>query len=132
MISGSEVAARPLLLLLATGSRPYREYLLRSIAPEFRVHLFHTAQPTWEREHLSGWTVVPDTHDGPAMARTAAALHRTEPFDRAVAAPGAVVSPPPKGSLWERVAYATVVADSRQACDRALDEAAAALVVEPA
>ncbi|MFE9421341.1 acetyl-CoA carboxylase biotin carboxylase subunit family protein [Kitasatospora sp. NPDC006697] len=81
MITGNGAAARPLLLLLATGMRSYREYLLRSIASEFRVHLFHTVEPTWEREYLSGWTVVPDSYDGPAMAATAAALHGEQPFD---------------------------------------------------
>ena len=30
---------RPLLLLIATGGRDYREYLLRSIATRYRVHL---------------------------------------------------------------------------------------------
>lgn len=50
----------------------------------------------------------------------------------AIAAPGAVFSPPPKGTLVGRIAYATVAAASRQACDRALDAAGAALVVTPA
>ncbi|MGC0314605.1 ATP-grasp domain-containing protein [Kitasatospora acidiphila] len=81
MITGTEVAARPLLLLVATGLRSYREYLLRSIGTEFRIHLFHTVEPTWEQEYLSGWTVVPDTYDGPGMAATAAELHREQPFD---------------------------------------------------
>ncbi|MDH6121862.1 biotin carboxylase [Kitasatospora sp. GAS204A] len=81
MITGSEVAARPRLLLVATGMRSYREYLLGPISTEFSVHLFHTVEPTWEREYLTGWTVVPDTYDGPALAATAAELHRVEPFD---------------------------------------------------
>ncbi|GAB3979761.1 ATP-grasp domain-containing protein [Actinoallomurus acanthiterrae] len=51
--------------------RLYREYLFRSISTRFRIHLFHVAEPTWEREYLSGWTVVPSTLDGPAMAETA-------------------------------------------------------------
>lgn len=62
---------RPLLLIVATGMRIYREYLFRSISAGFRIHLFHTAEPTWEREYLSGWTVVPSTLDGPAMAAAA-------------------------------------------------------------
>ncbi|MDQ1722765.1 MAG: hypothetical protein QOI26_2499 [Pseudonocardiales bacterium] len=72
---------RPLLLLIATGLRPYREYLLRSIGTEFRIHLFHTAEPSWEKEYLSGWTVLPSTADGPAMAAAARALHEREPID---------------------------------------------------
>ena len=69
----------PLVLLVATGWRPFREYLLSSISTRFRVHLFHTAEPTWEREYISGWTVLPSTIDGPAMAAAAAALHREQP-----------------------------------------------------
>jgi ATP-grasp domain len=69
---------RPLLLLVATGMRLYREYLLASIASEFRVHLFHTTEPTWERRYLSGWTVVPDTADGPAMAEEARLIDKID------------------------------------------------------
>jgi biotin carboxylase len=65
---------RPLLLVIATGMRIYREYLFRSISEDFRLHLFHVAEPTWERKYLSGWTVVPSTLDGPAMAATAHTL----------------------------------------------------------
>jgi hypothetical protein len=72
--------SRPLLLLVATGMRPYREYLLRSISDRFRIHLFHVAEPQWERGYLAGWTVLPSTIDGPAMAREAVRLHAAEPF----------------------------------------------------
>jgi biotin carboxylase len=70
---------RPLLLVVATGMRLYREYLLRSIASRFRIHLFHVAEPSWEKDYLDGWTVVPSTLDGPAMAEAAAKLDVTEP-----------------------------------------------------
>jgi biotin carboxylase len=70
----------PLLLVIATGMRVYREYLLRSIAGRFRIHLFHVAEPGWERAYLDGWTVVPSTIDGPAMARVAVRLADTEPI----------------------------------------------------
>lgn len=46
-----------------------------------------------------------------------------------VAAPGAVVSPPPRGTVWGRIAFATVAGDSVDSCRQALDEAGAALVV---
>ena len=59
---------RPHLLVIATGWQVYREYLLRSISERFRIHLFHVAEPTWEKAYISGWTVVPSTIDGPAMA----------------------------------------------------------------
>jgi biotin carboxylase len=72
---------RPLLLLVSTGIRPYRQYLLRSISTEFRIHLFHNAEPSWEKEYISDWTVLPSTADGPAMAAAARALHEREPID---------------------------------------------------
>jgi biotin carboxylase len=55
-------------------------------------------------------------------------------IDRAVVVvrPGAVVSPPPKGTVWGRIAYATVVAGSLEECRQALDAAQAALQVTPA
>jgi hypothetical protein len=51
--------------------------------------------------------------------------------DRAVTVvqPGAVVSPPPKGNVFHRIAYATVVGGSADECTRALDAAEAALRV---
>ncbi|MER6333634.1 ATP-grasp domain-containing protein [Streptomyces sp. NPDC014983] len=52
---------KPLLLVITSGLRRYREYLLRSIAGRYRVHLIDAAEPTWELPHLSGHTVVPDT-----------------------------------------------------------------------
>jgi biotin carboxylase len=73
--------SRPLLLLIATGLQPYRQYLLRSISSEFRVHLFHTAEPSWEKEYLADWTVLPSTADGVAMAMVARELHGREPID---------------------------------------------------
>ncbi|TQF01411.1 ATP-grasp domain-containing protein [Kitasatospora acidiphila] len=80
MITGSDEATdRPLLLLVASGMRPYREYLLKSIATRFRVHLFHTIEPSWEKAYLSGWTVLADTCDGAAMAKAALDLHAATP-----------------------------------------------------
>jgi biotin carboxylase len=68
----------PLLLLVATGMRKYREYLLRSISTQFRVHLFHVAEPTWEREYITGWSILPSTIDGPAMAATAVGVNERD------------------------------------------------------
>jgi biotin carboxylase len=70
---------RPLLILVASGMRPYREYLLRSIAQRYRVHLFHTVEPSWELPYLTGHTVLPSTIDGPAMAAESRRLHAADP-----------------------------------------------------
>lgn len=71
---------RPLLLVVGTGMRTYREYLLRSISTRFRVHLFNSAAPEWEKEYLHGWTVLKSTTDGPAMAAAAVRLNQAEPI----------------------------------------------------
>jgi len=57
-----------------------------------------------------------------------------EAVDRvvALAKPGDVVSPPPKGTLWGRVAFATAVAETAAECQHALDAAQAALTVRAA
>jgi biotin carboxylase len=54
--------------------------------------------------------------------------------DRVVilAEPGDKVSPPPKGTLWGRVAYATAVAETAAECADALDAVEAALTIRPA
>ncbi|URM88713.1 ATP-grasp domain-containing protein [Streptomyces sp. MRC013] len=65
-------AGRPLLLLVGSGSRPWREYLLRSITTGYRLHLFCPAAPTWEQRYLDGHTVV-DTADAAAMTAAARA-----------------------------------------------------------
>lgn len=72
---------RPRLLVVATGWQVYREYLLRSIGERFRIHLFHVAEPTWEKAHIAGWTVLPSTIDGPAMAEEALRVAGQSPFD---------------------------------------------------
>jgi len=74
-------AERPHLLVIATGWQVYREYLLRSISRRFRIHLFHVAEPTWEKAYIAGWTVVPSTIDGPAMAAEAVRVSEPDPFE---------------------------------------------------
>jgi hypothetical protein len=47
----------------------------------------------------------------------------------ALAKAGDVVSPPPKGTLFGRIAFVTAVADSIAACHAALDTAEAGITV---
>lgn len=72
---------RPLLLVIATGGRDYREYLLRSIATSYRVHLMLGAEPSWEREYITGWTALDmtDTIGADAMCAAARELAEREP-----------------------------------------------------
>jgi hypothetical protein len=68
---------RPLLLVLGTGSRNYREYLLASISTRYRIHLLLGAEPTWEQDYLTGWTVLTqmgETIDATEMIAAAGAL----------------------------------------------------------
>jgi hypothetical protein len=68
---------RPLLLVLGTGSRNYREYLLASISTRYRIHLLLGAEPTWEQDYLTGWTVLTqmgETIDATEMIAAARAL----------------------------------------------------------
>ncbi|MEY2516472.1 MAG: hypothetical protein QOJ89_3830, partial [bacterium] len=62
---------RPALLVVATGARLYREYLLRSIATRYRVHLLLSDAPSWEREYVDGWTVLDSTLDVDALCAAA-------------------------------------------------------------
>lgn len=71
---------RPRLLLVGTGARQFREYLLRSIADHYRVHLFTTAEPTWELPYLDGATVLPSTLDAAAMTAAARRIAKGDPL----------------------------------------------------
>ncbi|WP_433617450.1 ATP-grasp domain-containing protein [Dactylosporangium sp. CA-139114] len=60
-------ADRPLVLLVGTGHKDYRRYLLEEIAPHYRLHLVSPAAPTWEEPYLAGSTQVADLGDADAL-----------------------------------------------------------------
>src|SRR3954464_1299407 len=70
---------RPHLLLVGTGARPFREYLLESIAAEYRIHLFTAAEPSWEKRYLDDSTVLPSLLDPVGLL---AAARRLDDEDR--------------------------------------------------
>ncbi|MFI5731534.1 acetyl-CoA carboxylase biotin carboxylase subunit family protein [Kribbella sp. NPDC051587] len=72
---------RPHLLVVATGMRLFREYILRSIAPQYRLHMFLHSEPTWEKEYLDGWTVLESTLDAEALVAAARTLNEQDPID---------------------------------------------------
>jgi biotin carboxylase len=76
-----ETQERPHLLVVATGMRRFREYILRSISPLYRIHMFLHAEPTWETEYIESWTVLDSTLDADALVAAARKLHATEPID---------------------------------------------------
>lgn len=73
---------RPLLLMVTTGMRSYREYLMESISTHYRVHLLLGAEPTWEQRYITGWTVLhklADTIDSAEMCAAARELNARDP-----------------------------------------------------
>jgi biotin carboxylase len=82
--------SRPRLLVVGTGGRAYREYLLIAIGTRYDVHLLLGAEPTWERAHVAGWTVL----DPAASADTIGA--------GPMVAAARALDPPPDGVLsWD-------------------------------
>src|SRR5262249_6781175 len=54
---------KPLLLMVTTGMRRYREYLMESISSRYRVHLLLGTEPTWEERYITGHTVLHELAD---------------------------------------------------------------------
>ncbi|MGI8665032.1 MAG: ATP-grasp domain-containing protein [Jatrophihabitans sp.] len=75
------VADRPHLLLISTGDRLFREYLLAPIAAHYRIHLFLAAEPQWETQYVDAVTVLADTLDAEAMIASARELNGRDPID---------------------------------------------------
>ncbi|EFF88310.1 conserved hypothetical protein [Streptomyces sp. e14] len=69
------------LLVITPGIRAYREYLLRSISRDFRVHLVLTGPPTWELAYTDGHTVVADPADVDGLVRVARAVDAEQALD---------------------------------------------------
>ncbi|WP_254549448.1 ATP-grasp domain-containing protein [Catellatospora tritici] len=70
---------RPVLLVLGSGKREFREYLLRSLARHYRVHLFASGGASWEHEYVTGVTGFASMFDLPPMVEAARALAAREP-----------------------------------------------------
>jgi biotin carboxylase len=67
------VTEHPALLLVGSGDRRYREYILAALRPHFRLWLLDSVEPTWQTDHVDGVTVV-DTRDPDALAAAARKL----------------------------------------------------------
>src|SRR5262245_26889076 len=76
--AGESSDPRPLVVIIGTGARYYREYLLSSISSEYRAHLFLAREPTWEREYATGWTVLSQLGDADALVEAARELAAEE------------------------------------------------------
>jgi biotin carboxylase len=72
--------SRPLLLLVDSSWEDYRDYLLESIAREYRIWLFSSHEPSWELRSVVGSTLV-DTLDADATLAAARELATTTRVD---------------------------------------------------
>jgi biotin carboxylase len=72
---------RPHLLLVRSGQRELREYLLRPIAEHFRVHALTVQEPTWELPYLAGHERLPETLDREVLLAAVRRVHEADPLD---------------------------------------------------
>lgn len=60
----------PVLLLVGSGFRPYREYILAAVSKHYRLWLLDSSEATWQLAYCVGATRV-DTRDPEAMREAA-------------------------------------------------------------
>lgn len=65
----------PVILVLGSGQREYREYMLKRISERYGVVVFSGEAPTWEQEYIVDHTVI-DPRDSPAIVEAARLLAR--------------------------------------------------------
>src|SRR4051794_2775454 len=63
----------PLLLLVGSGDRRYREYILAAVSRHFRLWLLDSIEPTWQLPYVEGATQV-DTRNPQALTTAATSL----------------------------------------------------------
>ena len=63
----------PLLALVGSGDRRYREYIIAALNSQFRLWLLDAVDPTWHTPYLTGFTRV-DTHDPAALVQAVRAV----------------------------------------------------------
>jgi biotin carboxylase len=63
----------PLLALVASGDRRYREYIVRSVASRYRIWLLDAHEPTWQLPYLAGSSLA-DVRDPQALTAAARAI----------------------------------------------------------
>src|SRR5258708_3551460 len=66
---------RPRLLMIGSGDRRYREYILAAVSARCDLWLLDAHEVTWQAPYLAGSVLVPDIHD--LQALTAAARQVT-------------------------------------------------------
>ncbi|MEU9885966.1 ATP-grasp domain-containing protein [Sphaerisporangium sp. NPDC051011] len=93
----AESGEKPLLLLIGSSSKRNREFILRSVAPRYRLWLLQPAEVSWEAPYVVGNTVVDNTGADELVeaAREVAARHDVAGvfcYDEGLVWPAAFVS----------------------------------------
>jgi biotin carboxylase len=68
----------PVLLLVGSGDRRYREYILAAVSRHFRLWLLDAHEPTWQLPYVQGTTLV-DTRDPDALCAASAPILARQP-----------------------------------------------------
>ncbi|MFC9325569.1 ATP-grasp domain-containing protein [Kitasatospora sp. NPDC057015] len=71
--AGTASQDAPVLLLVGSGYRPYREYILAAVSRHYRLWLLDPSEATWQLPYCAGATRV-DTRDAEAVHRAALAV----------------------------------------------------------
>lgn len=75
---GAAFQDTPVLLLVGSGFRPYREYILAAVSKHYRLWLLNSSEATWQSAYCEGSTRV-DTRDPEAMREAARAVVESLP-----------------------------------------------------
>jgi biotin carboxylase len=65
-LNESGIGAKPVLLLIGSGDRRYREYIVAAVSRHYRLWLLDAYEATWQLPYIQGSTVV-DTKDAEAL-----------------------------------------------------------------
>src|SRR5260221_3462278 len=72
---------RPRLLMIGSGDRRYREYILAAVSAHCDLWLLDAHEVTWQAPYLAGSVLVPDIHDLQALTAAARQVTRDNPAD---------------------------------------------------
>ncbi|MEU0130483.1 ATP-grasp domain-containing protein [Streptomyces sp. NPDC006289] len=76
--SGATFQDAPVLLLVGSGFRPYREYILAAVSKHYRLWLLDASEATWQSAYCVGATRL-DTRDPEKMREAAASVVESLP-----------------------------------------------------
>ena len=104
LIPAGQPDRRPLLILVRTLARSYREYLLASIAARYRIWLVQEDEPGWPLPYLAGHSVLDPLDAGALVAATRGLTLDLPALGHALRRPVVAVDPRGGRGLGELVA----------------------------